>query len=290
MERCTHKSKDGKSCDYYNCLRLKFRYGAELFNPKLSKFSSCNDLNITLLSTSSLKEKLFELSKSCKDSGKKINIDLFKKEHPLEFWNCIWYFELNEIDISFILPYSYTEKEIIGEINRMTINKSIESHKVNIINDNKNIEIERSNYKSKYFPNDLCEQTVYQFAFLQEIGMISYKNIFMYEDNINYNEIPLLFENVVYEYENESQNEEPTLVRCLTSNYLNQSSSITDNNDLNTSFGTNTPITKKYTNYINFLKQETQKENPTLINSTSSPMLLNNNQKIIKSSKTLNVS
>ena len=188
------------------------------------------------------------------------------------------------------LPYSYTEKEIIGEINRMTINKSIESHKVNIINDNKNIEIERSNYKSKYFPNDLCEQTVYQFAFLQEIGMISYKNIFMYEDNINYNEIPLLFENVVYEYENESQNEEPTLVRCLTSNYLNQSSSITDNNDLNTSFGTNTPITKKYTNYINFLKQETQKENPTLINSTSSPMLLNNNQKIIKSSKTLNVS
>ena len=290
MVRCTHKSKDGKSCDYYNCLRLKFRYGAELFNPKLSKFSSCNDLNMTLLSTSSLKEKLFELSKSCKDSGKKINIDLFKKEHPLEFWNCIWYFELNEIDISFILPYSYTEKEIIGEINRMTINKSIESHKVNIINDNKNIEIERSNYKSKYFPNDLCEQTVYQFAFLQEIGMISYKNIFMYEDNINYNEIPLLFENVVYEYENESQNEEPTLVRCLTSNYLNQSSSITDNNDLNTSFGTNTPITKKYTNYINFLKQETQKENPTLINSTSSPMLLNNNQKIIKSSKTLNVS
>ena len=60
MVRCTHKSKDGKSCDYYNCLRLKFRYGAELYNPKFSKLSTCRNLNMTLLSTCSLKEKLFE--------------------------------------------------------------------------------------------------------------------------------------------------------------------------------------------------------------------------------------
>ena len=288
MVRCTHKSKDGKSCDYYNCLRLKFRYGAELYNPKFSKFSSCKNLNMTLLSTCSLKEKLFELSKYYKDLGKKINIDLFKKEHQLEFWNSIWYFELNEIDISFILPYSHTEKVIIGEINRMTINKSIENHKVNIINDNMNIEIERSNYKNKYFPNDLCEQTIYQFAFIQDLGMISYKNIFMFENNINYNEIPLLFENIVYEHDNESQNEEPTLVRCLTSNYLNNSTN-KDNSEVNTSFETNTPITKKYTSYINFLKEETKKENQSLINSSSSPNLLNNSnlKKSIKSSKTL---
>ena len=266
MVRCSHKGKDGKSCDYYNCLRLKFRYGEELFNPKITKFSSCKNYNVTLLSTCSLKEKLFDLSKNYKDSGKKIDIDLFKKNHQLEFWNSIWYFELNDIDISFILPYCQTEKVISGN------KKQAKDHKVNITNDNKVIEIERSNFRNKYFPNDLCEQIVYQFAFITNIGMISYKNIFIYEDNINYNEIPIIFENIIYEQNNDLESEEPTLVRCLTSNYLNSYNN--DYSDLNCSFGNNTPLSKKYTNFIGIYRQNTSNDNQGfLINSASSPML-----------------
>ena len=298
MVRCTHKSIDGKSCDYYNCLRLKFRYGAELFSPKLTKISTCRNLNMTLLSTASLKEKLAELCKNYKEKNQKIDINSFKKEHQLEFWNAIWYFELYGIDISFILPYCQNEDKNISE-NKFINTKSMRQRKVNIINDNKFIEIERSNYNYKYFNNQLCEQVLYQFAFVPNIGMVSYKNIYTYENNINYNEFPLLFENVTYEYDKENQYEEPTLVRCLTSNYLtnyNNESSEIDRSFGNSSIGnisvenTNTPLTKKYTSYIKFLKETENKENPTLINSSSSPMLINNSNidKNINIRKTLN--
>lgn len=290
LVKCSHKNKDGKNCEYYNFLRLKFRYGAELFNPKLTKLSTCRNLNMPLLSTTTLKEKLLEISKLYKEYEEKLNIDLFKREHQLEFWNAIWYFELNEIDISFILPYSDNE---IFNLNKMNdenkCTQTLNNHKVSIVNDNKNLEIERSNYKYKYFNNDLCEQIVYQFAFIKFQGMVSYKNIFMYEDNINYNELPLIFENITYENDNEIQNEEATLVRCLTSNNFNNPGSGSEYNENNNSFANNTPISKKYVNYINILRESNAKKEPTLLNSSSSPSLLNNvnnnNAKTIYSSK-----
>ena len=30
MVKCCHKNKDGKNCEFFNYLRLKFKYGAEL--------------------------------------------------------------------------------------------------------------------------------------------------------------------------------------------------------------------------------------------------------------------
>ncbi len=271
--KCTYKNKEGKSCDYYNFLKLKFRYGSELFNQKVTKYSTSKNFNIPLLSTTTLKEKLFDISKSYKDFDQKINIDLFKKDHKLEFWNSIWYFELNGLDISFILPYSHVQNINLADLRNNISTKYVEGHKVNIINDNKSLEIERSNYKCKYFSNDLCEQTLYQFAFINKIGMVSYKNIYIWEDNINYNEYPLIFENVEFNQDNEIENDDPSLVRCLTSNSLNGNNSY---NDINTSFGNSTPITKKYTSYINFLRSEKKTSTTTtLINSSSSPMLLN---------------
>ena len=160
--KCTYKNKEGKSCDYYNFLKLKFRYGSELFNQKVTKYSTSKNFNIPLLSTTTLKEKLFDISKSYKDFDQKINIDLFKKDHKLEFWNSIWYFELNGLDISFILPYSHVQNINLADLRNNISTKYVEGHKVNIINDNKSLEIERSNYKCKYFSNDLCEQTLYQ--------------------------------------------------------------------------------------------------------------------------------
>ena len=296
MVKCTYKNKDGTSCDYYNFLRIKFRYGQELFNPKLTKLSTCRNLNMPLLSTTTLKEKLMEISKNYKELDQRLDIDLFKRDHQLEFWNAIWYFELNQIDISFILPYSESEKETPKEINDIKYTKTLlNNHKVSIVNDNKNLEIERSNFKTKYFQDNLCEQICYQFAFIKDIGMISYKNIYLYEDNINFNELPLAFENILYEQDNE--HEEASLVRCLTSNNFNN---LNDYSGLNSSFGSsyisNTPVTKKYTNYVSILrKSNASKKEPTLVNSSSSPMLLNNNnnannnnnQKSLYSSKNL---
>jgi hypothetical protein len=196
----------------------------------------------------------------------------------------MWYFELNNIDISFILPYIKVEDVNLSEIYNLNNykDKIAENHKVNIVSDNNNLEIEKSNLKDKYFEDELCIQDVYQFAFFKNSGMVSYKNIFSYEDNINYNELPLIFKNI--ELEIEDEDEDHTLTRSHTSNYLKnindiRSSNInyTDYNDINNSFGTNTPLTKKYTNYINFLSQSAKKQIiPTLVNSSSSPSLLNN--------------
>ena len=300
MVRCTHKNKDGTNCEYYNFLKLKFRYGAELFNQKLTKFSTCQNLSLPLLSTTTLKEKLMEISKQYNELDVTIDIDLFKREHQLEFWNAIWYFKLNNIDISFILPYSDNDTELLNEMNNIKYTQPLNDYKVSIVNDNKNIDIEKSNFKNKYFSEDLCEQIVYQYAFIKDIGMISYKNIFMFEDNINYNEMPLIFENASYIVDNEIINdEEHSLVRCLTSNSFNNDNNYnnyTNYNELNTSFGSITPIIKKHTNYINFLRASNNSNKksiqPTLLNSSSSPNLLNNasnnNPKII-SSKTLNM-
>ena len=285
MVRCTHKNKDGSHCEYYNFLKLKFRYGAELFNPKLTKFSTCKNFNMPLLSTTTLKEKLLDISKYYNELDLTIDIDLFKREHQLEFWNSIWYFEVNGIDISFILPYSGNEIDLLDKMNNVKYAQALNKHQVNIINDNKNLEIERSNFKNKYFSNDLCEQILYQFAFIKDLGMVSYKNIFIYEDNINYNELPLIFENIEYIGDNEDLSEEEhSLIRCLTSNSFNNDSSY---NEINTSFGSNTPITKKHANYISFLRTSNNKKvQPTLGNSASSPNLLNsanNKSKIISS-------
>jgi hypothetical protein len=284
MIKCYHRSKDGKNCDYYNCLRLKFRYGTELFNSKLTRLSTSKNFNIPLLTTTSLKENLLELSKYYHDSNKKLDIESFKKNHQLEFWNVMWYFELNNIDISFILPYIKVEDVNLSEIYNLNNykDKIAENHKVNIVSDNNNLEIEKSNLKDKYFEDELCIQDVYQFAFFKNSGMVSYKNIFSYEDNINYNELPLIFKNT--ELEIEDEDEDHTLTRSHTSNYLKnindiRSSNInyTDYNDINNSFGTNTPLTKKYTNYINFLSQSAKKQIiPTVVNSSSSPSLINN--------------
>ena len=45
-----------------------------------------------------------------------------------------------------------------------------------------------------YVKDDLCFQQVYEFSYLSKIGMINCKNFNTYEDNIAFNEIPLVFQ------------------------------------------------------------------------------------------------
>ena len=58
----------------------------------------------------------------------------------------------------------------------------------------------KTNIRKKYVKDDLCLQNVYEFAYLSKVGMINFKNLYSYEDNIAYNEIPLIY----YEKENNS--------------------------------------------------------------------------------------
>ena len=282
--KCTHKLPDGENCDYYNSIRLKFKYGVELFNTKIFQYTSCKSYNIVLLNTNTLKDRLFTIAKQYKDQEKILEIDTFKKRHYLEFWNSIWYFKLHNIDISFILPY-YQENNNnnSNELNNIIITKNIENHKVNLVIDNKNIDITTSNYKSKYFFNDLFEQVIYQFSFIKEIGMVSYKNIYEYEDNINYNELPLIFENDNLEQDKEENNED-LLVKntSLDINYINTTNTFNskNNKDINSLFVTSTLKTTNLKNCIGSLGSEKNiNQNNTLISSRSTPMLLNDVQK-----------
>lgn len=273
MVKCYNKDKKGKSCEYYNCLKLRFRYGIELYNHKINKLATSKYFNIPLLSPSTLKEKLLNISKYYKEFDDKISIELFKRQHEVEFWNSIWYFYLKDIDISFIFPYEHKES-LKKNLNIKDNTDTIEGNKIKIKTFSQDIIIERNNQGKKYINEDLCIQIVHQFAFIKKIGMISYKDIYLYEDNINYNELPLIFMNSNLE-ENIS-NRESTLKRSITSrdihevNY-NESDSEISNASMNS---INTP--KKFVNYNNFLKQNSQKGTQILVNSSSSPMLINN--------------
>ena len=260
MIKCYNKDKKGKVCEYYNCLKLKFRYGTELYNHKISNFETSKYFIIPLLSPTTLKEKLFKISKYYNELGQKIDINYFKKNHQNEFWNSIWYFQLHGIDISFILPYNQTE--IIVDTSSHELAKTVETNKINITTDNENIKIEKSDYNFKYEKDDLSMQIVHQFAFIKYLGMVSYKDIYQYEENINYNELPLIFYDNNTDKDNVSLRES-TLTRCITTSNIHEK-----NNENN------------YNNDFNYLKQSSKKT-PTLINSSSSPMLINNqnNQK-----------
>ena len=58
----------------------------------------------------------------------------------------------------------------------------------------------RKNEIKKYDIENLCIQTVYNLGLIENI-LYSYKNIFSYEENISYNELPL----IIYEKENKTQ-------------------------------------------------------------------------------------
>ena len=254
--KCYHKDKKGKECNYYNCLKLKFRYGTELYNYKLNNSSTSKYFNLPLLSPTALKERLFKISKYYKDLNEKINLELFKKTHQIEFWNSFWYFQLHGIDISFILPYDQGEKNNI-DIGKNKLSISIKNEKIKFNLSYEEIIIEKISSHNKYEKDDLYIQVVHQFAFIQKIGMVSYKNIFLYENNINYNEIPLMFKDDNPEKENiDIPLRKITLTRSKTTKDIHESIIENDND-------------------IYLLKQKDKKKAHTLVNSSSSPMIIN---------------
>jgi hypothetical protein len=132
----------------------------------------------------------------------KFDLISFRYTSPNIYWSLIFYFELNKIDKSFMLPYTNFDSNIAFENkldeNIINIKKKEENgqdHNVDLkVKKNfnfKNIFYINENEIKKYDTDDLCIQNVYNLGLIDNL-LYSYKNILDYEDNIGYNQLPLI--------------------------------------------------------------------------------------------------
>ena len=209
--KCNNKNKEGKICDNLCDQNFRYRFGEELFNQKIVinqnfRYFTSIPSSIILLSPTEIKNKLLLLATN-KKKEEKFDIENFRINYPDFFWNLVWYFELKNIDKSFMLPYenivkinySKNSKEHIkyiydkNNVENINTNNIGKVYKINA--KNKNIKIRLFKNKKqikKYKTEDLCIQNVFDLSIIENTGMLSYKNLYFYEKNISYNELPLL--------------------------------------------------------------------------------------------------
>ena len=208
----------------YAKFNLKLNHGLELFNKKIDSESTSILYNTFLMSPTTMKKELLEIAKKLEKEGKNLNVENFKSNYKKLFWNLAWYFELNGVDLSFMLPYANDASQISSDFNpenlKNFINIKFQPEKdVNIekIVNNKNIDIDflictdrdsllgkdiieeetKNNLfekiKYKYESYDLSIQKIYKFEIKNKEGMISYLNFDNYTENIGYNEYPIMY-------------------------------------------------------------------------------------------------
>jgi hypothetical protein len=215
--RCKNKNKNNTCNNFYES-SIKLRLGKELYNKKAicsnfsssiySKIKTSLKGEILFLSPGEIKKQLLDICSILKKESK-FDVELFRVNYPDIFWNLILYFEFNNIDITFMLPYClYNDKKDIfkleDEIKKHVTylrEKKKESDKENKNNEyiidfiNKkntnNIKIFNDRIRVMYKDEDLISQTVFNFEINDDMGMLSYKSYFICEDNIGYNEIPM---------------------------------------------------------------------------------------------------
>ena len=193
--KCTNNK-----CNKYNQQKINFRIGTELYNQTISANNASSiKQGITLYSPNTLKQKLLDISTLYFDS--KFDVENFRINYKEEFWNAIWYFELKQIDISFMLPYIKPNKiKILNTSNKMknVINFiTIESQKKNVVaetikinnykNPNNKVEIIKA-YKKVFNKELLVIQKVYNLSIINFIGMIMYNSPEEYSGNIGFKE------------------------------------------------------------------------------------------------------
>ena len=215
--KCRNKNKNNACNSFYES-SIKLRLGKELYNKKAicSNFSSSTYSKIKtslkgeiiFLSPGEIKKQLLDICSTLKKETK-FDVELFRVNYPDIFWNLILYFEFNNIDITFMLPYCpYNDKKDIFKLEneikkhvtylREKNKESAEENKSNeyvidfINNQNtSNIQIFNDRIRVMYKDEDLISQNVYNFEINDTMGMLSYKSYFICEDNIGYNEIPM---------------------------------------------------------------------------------------------------
>ncbi len=255
-------NKHTKSNKEYIPLKIGFHFGVELFNLKLNpknKNSTACSYYLELKSPSTIKKQLLEIAKDLGD--KKFNIEMFKSNYKEIFWNLVWFFELNNMDISFMLPYCDESCVMSNDSQAEKIKKN-----VTIKNErDKNIDIKKivnnqdlnlsiifygnvealgekidqdeiknnifTNVQNQYLMNDLVEQKIYQLYISDKTGMISYMGFDTFSDNIGYNEYPVQFDFQIQENDTTSiysfTNSSSLIIEL---NSLNESTSSTNIN------------------------------------------------------------
>ena len=233
------KTEEGK--DYFKCpnkhqknnneyiqLKLTLNFGVELYNLKLktNKQSTSSSYIIELMSPTTIKKRLLQIAKDLGEE--KFNVEMFKRDYKELFWNLVWFFELNNMDISFMLPYSYESCNIINDTNSEKIKQSvITKYKQDIDIDIEKIvkspdlnvsiifygnvealgeKIDQEEIKSNVFSllkyqynaDDLVIQKAFQFKFDNKIGMIGYLEADAFSENIGFNEYPSQFEEIKF--------------------------------------------------------------------------------------------
>ena len=211
--KCRTKLKNNKICDGVYEPKLKFRFGEELFNQKdmfniVNKRKTSIMKEIKLLFPHELKQQLLQIVSNLQ-SKDKLDLVSFRYTSPNVYWSLIFYFDLNKIDKSFMLPYTNFDSNIAFEnkleeniVNVQKKEENAQEHNVDLkINNNfnfKNIFLINAYEEKKYDTDDLCIQNVYNLGLIDNL-LYSYKNIFDYEDNIGYNQLPLIiFEEDLY--------------------------------------------------------------------------------------------
>lgn len=228
--KCNNKNKEGKICDNLCDQKFKFKFGEELYNQKIGinqifRFYTSFSNSISLLSPNEIKNKLLQIAALNSKNKEKFDVENFRYDYPDIFWSLVWYFDLNNIDKSFMLPYDYILKS--------KDSNSDDSKKINYIydkfnpkqksndpkkdnnNNNKNIKrksiliktVNRINVKNtknkfnmfkkrkkekRYKTEDLCVQKLFDLAIIENIGLLTYKSLLIYQKNVAYNELPLL--------------------------------------------------------------------------------------------------
>ena len=91
-----------------------------------------------------------------REYGNQLDVDNFKMKFTPLFWNCIWYFKINNLDYDFILPY---ESRIENNIKYTNLNESrIKVHFVNrneLIKAKEKIENKKNKKKKSFKKNNL---------------------------------------------------------------------------------------------------------------------------------------
>ena len=203
--KCRAKNKNNKICDGTYEPKLKFKFGEELFNQKdiynlRNKRKTSMMKEFKLLFPNELKQQLLQIVTDLNKD--KFDLKSFRYSFPNVYWSLIFYFDLNNIDKSFMLPYTDFDSNTVFEDKLDEIidhkHKKEENSKNNNIdlkaNENinfKNIFLKNSKQIKKYDTDNLCIQPVYSLMLLNNL-LFSYKNTFDYEENIGYNELPLV--------------------------------------------------------------------------------------------------
>ena len=154
--KCTNKNKEGKICDNLCDQNFRYRFGEELFNQKIVinqnfRYFTSIPNSIILLSPTEIKNKLLSLAINKKKEDN-FDIENFRINYPDYFWNLIWYFELKNIDKSFMLPYENILKINNSKKSRENVKYIYDKNEIdntNINNKGKIYKINAKNNKNK---------------------------------------------------------------------------------------------------------------------------------------------